>query len=486
MNKLIPIFVTAVLSFAAGLVLQTWLHKAGASLSVQQRVPRPEPRSDDSTQAAALSLDDTFHQTLSAPAPTPTHPQTHTLPSPSHWPQFRGPGADNVRRGGPALIDDLSDIETRVRWRLKLGEGHAGAAVRDGRVYILDYDEDRRADVLRCFNFHDGTEFWRTGYPVSMKRNHGYSRTVPTVTDDVVVTIGPRCHVLACDTETGRPLWTRDLVAEFATDEPLWYTAQCPLVDGDTVVLAPAGESVLMAGVSLRTGETKWTAPNPQGWRMSHSSVILATFHDTRQYIYAAMGGVVAVSAEPDSEGTVLWSTGAWNNRVVAPCPVALDSNRLLLTSGHGAGGRILRLERSGDQWSAHEDQRFAPSELASEQQTPILWNNRLFTVLPKDGGAHRTELVSATTEGEIGWTSGDEHRFGLGPYVLADKKIFIINDNGRLSVYDMTKPTTPEFRDSTEILPGPEAWGPIAVAHGHLIARDNQRMVCIDLRKNP
>ncbi len=478
MNRFFPILATAVLSFAAGLGLQAWLRSADASLSVQPRIPRPETQGDDvESGEEALSISDTFHQTLSEHDPTPTATQ---------WPQFRGPDANNIRRDTPALVDDFSDIESRVRWRLELGEGHAGAAVRDGRVYILDYDEERRADTLRCFDFRDGSELWRTGYPVSMKRNHGYSRTVPTVTKDIVVTIGPRCHVLACDSKTGRPLWMRDLAAEFATDEPLWYTAQCPLVDGDTVVLAPAGEAVLMAGVSLRTGETTWTVPNSRGWKMSHSSVIIATLHDTRQYIYAAVGGVVAVSAEPDSEGDVLWSTGAWNHRVVAPCPVPLDSNRLFLTSGHGAGGMILRLERSGNQWTAHEDQRFAPDELASEQQTPILRDNRVFTVLPKDGGAHRTELVSATTDGQIDWTSGDQHRFGLGPYVLADTKIFIINDNGHISVYDTAQPEKPEFQDSAKILSGPEAWGPIALVDGYLIARDNRRMVCIDLRKNP
>ena len=43
-------------------------------------------------------------------------------------------------------------------WSIELGEGHAGAAVRDGRVFVLDYDRAASADVLRCFSLADGRE----------------------------------------------------------------------------------------------------------------------------------------------------------------------------------------------------------------------------------------------------------------------------------------------------------------------------------------
>lgn len=464
------------LSFAGGLILSAWL-QSGTGLAVHARIPRAGDSFDEGgATEPSVRLGDTFHDVLTDRAPTPL---------PTEWPRFRGPDADNIRRRGPAMTADLADVQARVPWRLELGEGHAGAAVHNGRVYVLDYDEERRADVLRCFDITDGTELWRTGYPVAMKRNHGYSRTVPAVTDQAVATIGPRCHVMVCDTATGRPLWVTDMVAEFATDEPLWYTAQCPLVDGDTLVLAPAGDSVLMTGVDLMTGEARWTVSNAQGWQMSHSSVVICTLLGVRQYVYAAAGGIVSVSAQPGSQGDVLWRTAAWNNRVVAPCPVALDDDRLFLTSGHGAGGLLLRVQRSGDDWSVEEERRFSPDQLASEQQTPILYEDHLFTVLPKDGGAHRMELVSATRQGEILWTSGREHRFGLGPYVIADTKLYVMDDGGRLSIYDLRNPAAPEFRGAADVVPGPEAWAPIAVADGRLILRDNRRMVCLDLRTN-
>ena len=107
--------------------------------------------------------------------------------SAASWPGFRGTLADNIAGNSPPLFDSLpADIsaDSRILWTVSLGEGHAGAAVHNGRVYILDYDEQARGDSLRCFSLADGREIWRRWYTVEVKRNHGMSRTVPAVDDD--------------------------------------------------------------------------------------------------------------------------------------------------------------------------------------------------------------------------------------------------------------------------------------------------------------
>ena len=43
--------------------------------------------------------------------------------------------------------------------------------------------------------------------------NHGFSRTIPAISDDgLVVTIGPEGHVMCCQGETGELLWTSDFL----------------------------------------------------------------------------------------------------------------------------------------------------------------------------------------------------------------------------------------------------------------------------------
>ena len=82
-----------------------------------------------------------------------------------------------------------------------MGEGYAGAAILDGRVYVMDYDREHKQDALRCLSLADGREIWRYAYPDSVKRNHGMSRTVPAVTDKIVVALGPKCHVVCLNSD---------------------------------------------------------------------------------------------------------------------------------------------------------------------------------------------------------------------------------------------------------------------------------------------
>src|SRR4029078_7150440 len=86
--------------------------------------------------------------------------------------------------------------QPREIWVIDVGEGYAGAAVRNGRVYVMDYDQAKKQDALRCLSLADGKEIWRFAYPVSVKRNHGMSRTVPATTEKYVVSIGPKCQVV--------------------------------------------------------------------------------------------------------------------------------------------------------------------------------------------------------------------------------------------------------------------------------------------------
>jgi len=399
------------------------------------------------------------------------------------WPRFRGNRLDNICGEAVKLADKWDPDGPPLKWSLDLGEGHAGPAVHRGRVYILDYDEAERADALRCFSMSDGKEIWRRSYKVPVKRHHGMSRTVPAVTDAFVVTIGPKCHSMCVDTESGDLLWGKDLVAEFGTKAPLWYTAQCPLVDGTIAVLAPCGTNILMMGVECSTGDIVWQTPGDGELQMSHSSIMPMTLGGKRQYVYAAIGGIVGVSAEESDRGALLWKTTEFDPRVIAPSPVAIDEERFFMTAGYGGGSIMVRVTGEENRFVAKTVYRHGPDGgLASEQQSPILYDGALFGILPKDGGTLRNQLICIHPDNRILWTSGKANRFGLGPFIIADGKLFVLSDDGELF---MMEATTEGYRPlaSAKILEGPDAWGPMVCIGGLLLARDSHRMVCVDLR---
>lgn len=400
---------------------------------------------------------------------------------PGSWTRFRGEKFDNICRDCPPLASRWREEGPPELWAVDLGEGYAAPVVHDGRVYVLDYDEERHGDLVRCFSLDTGQELWQRFYEVSVKRNHGMSRTVPAVTDSLLVTIGPRCHVLCLDPQTGDYRWGIDLQQEFGATEPLWYTGQCPLIDDGVVVLAAGGPEALMLSVDGMSGEVLWKTPNPQNREMSHSSVMPLHLAGTATYVYSALGAVVGVAAEGEKRGELLWEV-SWKARVIAPSAVQVDEERFLVTAGYGEGSLMIRVQQHGGKYEAEVLYAVTPKEgIACEQQTPVLSEGLLYTVMPKDAAALREQFACYNADGTLVWSSGSENRFGLGPFILADDKFFILSDDGVLTMAALSKEKF-ERLDSRRVLNGNDAWGPIAIAGTRMLLRDSKKLICLDM----
>lgn len=402
----------------------------------------------------------------------------------ARWPRFRGGDFSNISTDSPPLAEAWGEKGPPVIWSVGLTEGHSGPAVWGGCVYVMDYDEKREGDSIRCFSLGDGREIWRRWYRSPTKRNHGISRAVPAVTEKYLLTMGPRCHVTCLDRATGAFRWGVDLVREYGAEVPMWYTGQCPLIDDAGVaVLAPAGK-VLLMGIDCETGKVLWQTPNPDGWKMSHSSVTLMTLLGRRTYVYSSLGGVVGVAADGPDRGSVLWKSSEWTHSVISPSPIAVDDHRVFLTAGYGGGSLMLGLKRAGDGVAAEVLYRLEKTVFSCEQQTPVLDHGCLFAVLPKDAAELRAQFACLSPEGKLLWTSGQADRFGLGPFFIADDKIFILNDTGELTLVRSTARGN-ERLARARVLHGRDAWAPMAIADGRLLLRDSEQLLCLDVRRN-
>jgi len=466
----IAVGLTAAVAGALAVLGLAWWSEVEPYQSLLMRLPGREHATRPVQRAPAVNIEGQFSAFEGSPADVA-----------GSWPCFRGPDFDNVCRDSVPLLEEWGAEGPEVLWAVDLGDGYAGPAVHNGRVYVLDYDEQERADALRCFSLADGREIWRRWYGVTVKRNHGMSRTVPAVTDKYVVTMGPKCHVMCADAATGDFLWGIDCVREYGTTVPLWYAGQCPLIDGETAVIAPGGDALLI-GVDCASGEVAWRTPNPDGWRMSHSSVMPMQSGEKRLFVYCAIGGIVAVRADGPEKGSVTWKTTAWNHAVVAPSPVFLPDNVLFVTAGYGVGSRMFRVVETEDGMRVEELYSMTREQFACEQQTPVYYKGHLFSVLPKDGGALRSQFVCMAPDGTVKWNSGKSERFGLGPFMAADDKLFIMDDGGTLT---MIRADTSAFVKLAQarVLAGRDSWGPMALVEGRLLCRDSKRMICLDLR---
>lgn len=400
------------------------------------------------------------------------------------WTKFRGAKHDNIIKTSYKINENWKAKDPKVLWSVETGEGHAAPVIYNGLMYFIDYDEKEKADMLRCFSLETGEEVWRRWYNVLIKRNHGLSRTIPAVSEKFIVTIGPRGHVMCVARETGDFIWGIDLEKKYDSKVPDWYTGQCPVIENDTAVIAVGGSSLLI-GVDCSTGDVIWETPNPDHRKMSHSSILPATIDNKRMYIYAGLGSISGISAENKDVGKILWETIEWAPNVVAPSPVLFDENKIFMTAGYGAGSTVIEIIEKNGKFEAKTLLKYEPKfGLASEQQTPLLYKNHLYGILPKDAGFNRNQFVCYNINNleKPVWQSGKTNRFGLGPYMILNDKILILNDEGTLNLIDAS---LKQFKliSQKKLFEGHDAWGPFAFADGYLLLRDSKNIYCLDLR---
>jgi outer membrane protein assembly factor BamB len=191
-------------------------------------------------------------------------------------------------------------------------------------------------------------------------------------------------------------------------------------------------------------------------------------------YVYCGKGGVAGVSAE---DGAILWETADWKISIATvPSPVILPDGKIFLCGGYNAGAMILQLEEQGEKISVKTAARIPFQVFGSAQQTPILYQGYLYGVRDKD-----KQLVCLDLHGKEVWRSGLQHRFGSGPYLIADGLIYVLNDTGVLTLAE-AKPQGYRQLAQARVLDGHDSWGPMALVGRRLLLRDFTQMACIDV----
>ena len=465
MNNKIPTFIIPLITAALAVVtLAVWLRPDPID-NFQLRIPGTDRPADQPVTE------------LPPPVLTGTLITADGVPSnlPGSWTQFRGANFDNISTETVPLTRQWpGDSGPPLLWQIDVGEGYASPAVLNGCAYLIDYDQQNKADAIRCLSLEDGREIWRFTYPVKIKRFHGMSRTVPALTEKYLISLGPKCHLTCLDPKTGQLLWMKDLVHEFQTKVPQWYAGQCPFIENDRVIIAPGG-TALMIALDCQTGNIIWQSPNPDEWKMTHSSIVPMEFEGQKTYVYCGSGGVTGVSAET---GQILWQTKAWKISIATvPTPIIIAPDRIFLSGGYNSGCMMIRLAKQNEKIIAEEIFRLEPELFGSDQQTPILYQNHILGVRPDD------QMVCMDLDGNLTWTSGSENTYGIGPYMIAHGIIYVMNDNGRLT---MIQADTKNFKllDQAQVLQGHDSWGPLTLTAGRLILRDLTQMICLDVAK--
>ena len=396
------------------------------------------------------------------------------------WPQFRGPDRNNISPE-KGLFRSWPAQGPKVLWRIPVCEGYAGAAIKGGRVYVNDYNFEKKEHLVRCLSLDTGKDIWQWSYPVEVRPNHGITRTVPSVGEKLVFSLDPKLRFHALDAKTGKVVWQKNLVQDYQAKIPGWYAGQNPLLDGNRVILAIGGDALLIA-FDQATGNEIWRTPNPAKEPMSHASVMPAVIGGVKQYLYVTLKTLMGIDA---SDGKLLWSAPFPGRVVVVPSPVSIGDGRVFVTGPYEAGSAMYQVEKAASGFAAKQLYALKSAEFNSEAQTPILFQNHLFAVGKKDRGRFTCLALDGKKVWESPVVAGNadaSKTFDLGGFLLADGMFFLLD--GKTGMLRLIEASTKQYKElaSAKILNGEDVWGPMALSDGKLIIRDMAQMVCLQV----
>src|SRR5262245_20350993 len=151
------------------------------------------------------------------------------------WPQWLGKNRDGATEEKVApWKKPLKEL-----WKVKVGEGHSGPIVADGKVFLHTRVPGNDVEELTAFSVEKGDVLWQKSY----KRTKFSSifgsgpRATPCFDSRRVYTHGVTGLLTCFDAAKGDMLWQIDTFKEFTASNLFFGVSTSPVVGGDKLLL---------------------------------------------------------------------------------------------------------------------------------------------------------------------------------------------------------------------------------------------------------
>ncbi len=412
----------------------------------------------------------------------------------TNWPEWRGDG----RRGvwdETALLERFPASGLRFLWRTPIHGGYSATSVAGGRVYLTDFiPQAGRRGIERLLTLEEetgriaGELRWPADY-AGIDYPSG-PRAAPTLDGARVYALGAAGRLLCASSEDGSVLWTQELAGE---EPPPWGMACAPVVCGDLLVAVGAGAfDAKVAAFDKRTGEVAWRALSNQTGP-GYSQPLLIEVEGRQQLIVWHAG---AVSSLDPATGEVLWND-PFPIRLETPIATPVWSPPYLLVSAFFNGSRLLRVGDGSAElvWTSQTDNAVQNDGLHALMASPIIADGRIYGI-----SSYGQLRCLRLADGELLWETQqvtvEKARNASAFFVRQGERYWINNDRGELILarlspegykeIDRTKLIEPTSQPGARRELGAVHWSHPAYANGRIFVRNDQQVLCADLRPKP
>jgi outer membrane protein assembly factor BamB len=433
-----------------------------------ERLARDRASHREAPAPAAAPVDAAPAASPATSAPAPATAETVPAASsaaPPYWTDFRGPQRDGHYRERPILTvwpgDGLKPV-----WKQPVGGGYASFVIARGRAFTIEQRDTQ--EVVAAYDAGTGRQLWTSAWTARFQESMGGDgpRATPTWADGRVYALGAMGELRCLDETSGQTVWRTNILEDAGASNLQWGMAAAPLIVDDTVIVVPGGgRGRSVAAYDRNTGKKAWSALDDQA---AYSSPMLVTIGGVRQVLVFTASRLVAIAAE---HRNVLWEY-PWktNYDVNAAQPLLIGENRVMISSGYGAGAAVLEITRSGDAFSVREVWR--NNRMKNQFTSSVLHEGFIYGL----DEAILACLDAAT--GAVKWKGG---RYGYGQLMLANGHLIVLTEEGDLVLVRATPDGHQEVGRSPAL--NGKTWNHPAMSGGYLFVRNINDMAAFDLR---
>jgi outer membrane protein assembly factor BamB len=277
---------------------------------------------------------------------------------------------------------------------------------------------------------------------------------------------------LTClDAASGKPVWSKNILKDFAGKNIGWSSAMSPVVGGDLVYVAGGGPDQAMLAFRKNNGEVAWKTGTDT---MTHATPVLAELHGVPQIIFLMQSGLVALAADT---GKPLW-TFAFPFRTATACSPVVAGNVVFVTAAYDIGGAACEVTKEGSTFSARELWRDkGNSTTSSLWSTPVAFEGNLYGMISgKKYGTGPLKCVDLKAA-QLKWS---QNGFGAGQVILSGSTLIALADDGNVALVEAT-PAGYRENGKFKAVEG-KCWSMPGLSNGRLYIRSTREGACYDL----
>ena len=390
------------------------------------------------------------------------------------WPRFLGPRGDGTSRE-THLLKSWSAKGPPTLWSRQLGTSFSPPVVARGRLFVLHREGDR--EILECMVAKTGKPVWSQGYPTAYVDRYGYNggpRSSPTVVGDSVYTFGSEGKLTRFDFRNGKIVWQRWINREYGVAQNFFGVGSAPLIEERRILLnagGPGGAGVM--AIDTVTGKTLWKTSNDGA---SYSTPVVSEIAGKRLGIFFTRTGLLTVDPATGREEHRYGFRSRTHESVNAASPVVVG-DYVFLSATYNTGAVLLKLRQEGLQeiWRARR-------AMQNHWATSVYDRGYLYGVDGRHEAGANFRCLDFKT-GKLRWRADP----GLGrcTFVMAEGHLIALGERGQLALIEVNPDCYVEKARSSSMLRYP-CWAPPVLSHGLLYVRNEERLLCLDLRARP